>query len=269
MAPLYLSLPEPWLERPVRVLLIGAGGTGSHLVGALMALDHALRALDHPGGLHVTVYDPDRVTAANLGRQAFWPADVGQNKAVTLVQRANLALGLDWVAAPRAFRVDAHVLRTYDLLLTAVDRARVRAAIGRLAHVRTYGGDPPIFWLDAGNAEQEAQLVLGCWQAGKDVPWIPNVFDLYPELADLDDRHSHAPSCSAAESLARQWLPINRLVADLAQSLLWMLFRQGRLDLHGALVDLATLSVRPLRADPQVWAGFGWPRTRRSAARTR
>ena len=128
----YLQIPEPWLERPVRVLLIGAGGTGSHLVGALMALDHALRALDHPGGLHMTVYDPDRVTAANLGRQAFWPADVGQNKAVTLVQRANLALGLDWVAAPRAFRVDANVLRTYDLLLTAVDRARVRAEIERL-----------------------------------------------------------------------------------------------------------------------------------------
>lgn len=264
-----LYLPEPWLERPVRVLLIGAGGTGSHLFGALMALDHALRALDHPGGLHVTLYDPDRVTAANLGRQAFWPADVGQHKAATLVQRANLALGLDWVAVPHAFRVTADALRTYDLILTAVDRARVRAAIGRLAHSRTYGGDPPIFWLDAGNSEHEAQLVLGCWQAGKNVPWIPNVFDLYPELADLDDRAHRAPSCSAAESLARQWLPINRLVADLAQTLLWMLFRQGRLDVHGALVDLATLRVSPLRADPQVWAGFGWPRARRPAAGTR
>ena len=36
-----LHLPEAWLERPVRTVLIGAGGTGSHLVGALMALDHA------------------------------------------------------------------------------------------------------------------------------------------------------------------------------------------------------------------------------------
>ena len=99
----HLQLPEPWLERPVRVLLIGAGGTGSHLFGALMALDHALRALGHPGRLHVTVYDPDRVTAANLGRQAFWPADVGQNKAVTLVQRANLTLGLDWVGCRTPF----------------------------------------------------------------------------------------------------------------------------------------------------------------------
>lgn len=71
-----LHLPEAWLERPVRTVLIGAGGTGSHLVGALMALDHALRALGHPGGLQVTVYDPDRVSSANLGRQAFWPVDL-------------------------------------------------------------------------------------------------------------------------------------------------------------------------------------------------
>ncbi len=265
----YLQIPEAWLERPVRVLLIGAGGTGSHLFGALMTLDHALRALGHPGGLHLTVYDPDRVTAANIGRQAFWPADVGQNKAVTLVQRANLALGLDWVAVPRAFSPATGALADFDLILTAVDRAAVRAAIGRLAHIRTYGGDPPIWWLDAGNAEHEAQIVFGCWRAARNATWIPNVFDLYPELATLDDRRQRAPSCSAAEALARQWLPINRLVADLAQTLLWRLFRQGRLDVCGALIDLATLSVRPLRADPQVWAGFGWPRARRPAAGTR
>jgi PRTRC genetic system ThiF family protein len=254
----HLQLPELWLERPVRVLLIGAGGTGSHLFGALMALDHALRALGHPGGLHVTVYDPDRVTAANLGRQAFWPADVGQNKAVTLVQRANLAMGLDWVAVPRRFQVGRGALTEYDLIATAMDRARVRAEIGRLAYPSSRYRDPPILWLDTGNSAHEAQIVLGCWRAGKETTWIPNVFQLYPELATLDDGAQRAPSCSAAASLARQWLPINRIVADLAQNLLWMLFRQGRLDLHGALVDLATLRVSPLRADPRVWAGFGW-----------
>ena len=45
--PTALSLPELWMQRPVRTVLIGAGGTGSHLFGALLALDHALRALAH------------------------------------------------------------------------------------------------------------------------------------------------------------------------------------------------------------------------------
>ncbi|HRZ08150.1 MAG TPA: PRTRC system ThiF family protein [Candidatus Competibacteraceae bacterium] len=253
-----LWLPESWLERPVRVLLIGAGGTGSHLFGALMALDHSLRALDHPGGLHLTVYDPDRVTTVNVGRQAFWPADVGQNKAVTLVQRAHLAMGLDWRAKPRAFQPRREELARYDLIVTAVDRARTRAEIGRRAYRSSLDHDPPILWLDTGNSVHEAQIILGDWRTARSATWIPNVFQLYPERADLDDQAQRAPSCSAAESLARQWLPIHRIVADVAQNLLWMLFRQGRLDLHGAVIHLATLSVRPLRADPQVWASFGW-----------
>lgn len=253
-----LQIPETWLHRPVRVWLIGAGGTGSHLLGTLAALDHALRALGHPGGLHVTVFDPDRVRAANIARQAFWPGEIGQNKAETLVQRVNLALGLDWIAVPRRFDRRQIAEGACDLLITAVDRASVRADLGRQTRVFSHPIAYPIGWLDTGNDEREAQIVLGHWRAGADVDWVPNVFQLYPELATLDDAH-RAPSCSAAESLTRQALPINRLVADTALALLWRLFREGQLDTHGAFIDLATLSVRPLRADPQVWASFGWP----------
>lgn len=126
-----LQSPEAWLLRPVRVALIGAGGTGCHLFGALATLDHSLRTLDHPGGLHVTVFDPDRVSTANLGRQAFWPAEVGQNKALALVRRFNLGLGLDWVAVPQRFSRRPVDGSRFDLLITVVGQARVRAALGR------------------------------------------------------------------------------------------------------------------------------------------
>ncbi|MBK8185667.1 MAG: PRTRC system ThiF family protein [Candidatus Competibacteraceae bacterium] len=253
-----LQIPESWLHRPVRVWLIGAGGTGSHLFGALAALDHALRALGHPGGLHVTVFDPDRVREANIGRQAFWPGEIGQNKAETLIQRINLTLGLDWVAVPHRFALRRIADSACDLLITAVDRASVRADLGRRTQALSRAITNPIGWLDAGNDEHEAQVVLGHWRARTGAGWVPNVFQLYPELATFNEAH-RAPSCSAADSLARQALPINRIVADIALTLLWRLFREGRLDTHGAFVDLATLSVRPLRADPQIWASFGWP----------
>lgn len=145
-----------------------------------------------------------------------------------------------------------------DLIVTAVDRARVRAGIGRLAHTLHSPACSPVLWLDTGNGAFDGQVVLGHWRARRADDWIPNVFQLYPELAGLDDQAQRAPSCSAAESLARQWLPMNRIVAGIAQNLLWMLFRQGRLDIHGAVINLASLSVHPLRADPQAWASFGW-----------
>ena len=191
--PTALSLPEVWMQRPVRTLLIGAGGTGSHLFGALLALDHALRALEHPGGLQVTVYDPDRVTAHNIGRQAFWSQDVGQNKAETLVQRANLIMGLDWRAVPQRFPIQHAELAAYDLIVTAVDQASVRARIGRAAFSGVAAGRSSILWLDTGNSATEAQVIFGHWRHPDRAAWIPNVFQLYPELAIRDDRAQRQP----------------------------------------------------------------------------
>ena len=55
---------------PVTVFVIGAGGTGSQVATGLARISVALQALGHPG-LHVTVFDPDTVTEANIG--AFNP----------------------------------------------------------------------------------------------------------------------------------------------------------------------------------------------------
>ena len=51
-------------NRPVRVLVVGAGGTGSAVVMGLPYLDQAMRAWGHRGGLDVSVMDADVVTEA-------------------------------------------------------------------------------------------------------------------------------------------------------------------------------------------------------------
>ena len=66
-------------QRPVTVNLIGAGGTGSQVLTCLARLDVALRGLGHPG-LFVTLYDPDIVTEANIGRQLFSPSDLDRTR---------------------------------------------------------------------------------------------------------------------------------------------------------------------------------------------
>ena len=78
------------LERQVRVLVVGCGGTGSAVIAGLPYLHQSLVAHGHPGGLHVTVLDGDIISPSNCVRQPFARSEIGLNKAIVLVNRLNL-----------------------------------------------------------------------------------------------------------------------------------------------------------------------------------
>lgn len=82
---------------PVTVNLLGAGGTGGQVLTALARMNHALNALGH-AGLFVRLFDSDTVDAANLGRQLFTTAELGQYKSVALMNRINRFFGTNWKA---------------------------------------------------------------------------------------------------------------------------------------------------------------------------
>src|SRR6266567_3896056 len=83
-------LHEELLQREVRVLVVGCGGTGSAVLGGLPYLHLSMLAQGHPYGLSVTVMDGDNVSPANSVRQPFSRAEIGLNKAIVLVNRINL-----------------------------------------------------------------------------------------------------------------------------------------------------------------------------------
>ena len=120
-------------QHPVTVNVIGAGGTGSQVLTCLARLDTALRGLGHPG-LLVTVYDPDTVTEANIGRQLFSPSDTGLNKAQCLVTRVNNFFGNGWRAVPDIYPAilkDARRDNLAHLTITCpVEHAESRAGFG-------------------------------------------------------------------------------------------------------------------------------------------
>jgi PRTRC genetic system ThiF family protein len=87
-------------RRRMSVFLLGAGGNGSKLLVGLKNLHLALGALGY-AGLQVVLADGDTVSQSNLVRQAFFPSDVGQNKAVVIINRLNLSYGLSWQAYPQ------------------------------------------------------------------------------------------------------------------------------------------------------------------------
>ena len=261
-----LLLPADWMQRRVRIALIGAGGTGSQVADMLASMDTTLRRLGNPG-LDVTIYDGDTVSASNVGRSRFCAPDVGLPKSNVLVHRLNLFYGVGYSAVPRHFeKRDLGHLR-YDLIVTCTDKAAFRVNLSR------WGRDAKhTLWLDTGNRAVDGQCVLG--HLGQGIAGrIPNVVDLYrAELtgtagasADQDQ-----PSCSTAEAVARQEWSVNRVSAMVASDLLWTLFRQGRLSHHGAHFRVSPMQVTPLPIDPATWAFFGYaperPRKTRKAA---
>ena len=255
-------LPSKLATQAINVVLVGAGGTGSRMLENLMNLHRALIALGHPHGLQVTVIDDDRVSTANVGRQAFYASDVGSYKAMTLVNRANMALGglAQWNAVVGRVTTESNFGETH-MVIGAVDNRSARLAILRALERCTFGD--PVYWLDLGNTRATGQVVLGQVSGNRrktDDKWrLPHVGEMFPELIDsVRDRiEDDTPSCSLAEALEKQSLFINPAVSLFASNLMWQLFTMGEIEHHGAYVNLDSMSVMPMAIDHEVWERFG------------
>ncbi|MCK4118358.1 PRTRC system ThiF family protein [Ralstonia nicotianae] len=244
-------IPRVMTERAWRVCVVGAGGTGSAILPSLARLHHAMVELGHPGGIDCIVYDDDTVSETNVGRQGFYPNDVGQYKAPLIVNRLNLLMGTNWEAA--VARIGGNDRFVCDLVIGCVDTRGARRAILR-AMQRGPGG----YYLDCGNETDRGQVILGQVR-GIAAKRLPHVGDLFPELIDpKGDKADTAPSCSMAEALRKQSLVINQAIAVQAFNLLWTLFRTGTLRYSGVFVNLLAGRTNPLPVDPEAWARFGY-----------
>lgn len=259
------------LVRPreaIEIHLVGCGGSGSLMLLRLARIDCALRALGHRG-LHVTAYDPDAVSEANVGRQAFYPADVGCNKAHVLVFRLNACLGTTYAA--RGERFNATLRPRYGVaavVVSCVDTAAARREIGAQLRQQCDGG--VLLWLDLGNDAHTGQVVLGQVASAHDRDWryrLPTVLELFPHLNDATRVEDEEPSCSLAEALERQDLLVNELVVAAAANLLWQAFRQGELQHSAVFVNGRSHQTTALPIDSKTWRRFGH-RMGRCAPRT-
>ncbi|MDN0082345.1 PRTRC system ThiF family protein [Crenobacter sp. SG2305] len=245
------------LSKTVKVILVGAGGTGSQVLTGLARLDRALRALEHPG-LDVVVFDDDTVSDANVGRQLFYPCDVGHSKAEVLVTRVNAAFGIGFKAFHARFDKNTAPLRQHGescIVIGAVDTRKSRQEI--LAFTQRHYVD---YWLDIGNRAGDGQIVLGQPLREGEKNWhmrLPLVTELFPSVLEEDQPEDDLPSCSLAEALERQSLFINQAMATHALQLLWQMFRTGVIDHSAIFVNLDTGRVNPLPIDREAWLRFG------------
>src|SRR6185312_4862141 len=243
-------------RRPLRILVVGAGGTGSAIVMGLSYLHQAMRAWGHTYGLEVTLMDGDTVSETNCVRQPFSWSDMGQNKATVLINRINLFWGTNWYSQPVSF--DEATLRSNhdrnpDLLIGCVD---TRAARGVIERSVTRKSSYVSYWLDLGNNASSGQFVLGQPLNGRNrrkAERLRTVSELYPEISDTAAGEDPLPSCSAVEALERQEPFINQTIAASALAMLARLFRYGRLCHHGGFFNAGTGQMTCLPVDPELW----------------
>lgn len=235
-------IPAKLLQNQVSIALVGCGGNGSQMLTGLARLNHAMKALGHPG-LNVCAFDPDTVSEANMGRQLFGEFDVGASKAHTLVSRINAFFGLDWESY--FGRYDHNKLRA-DIIIVCVDSARARYQISQ-----TFAHNCPVYLMDLGNRAADGQVLFGELRATSHRPansaHLPSPYKMLPELVDPTAIEDDTPSCGLAEALERQELFVNQSIVTPALHILWELFRHGQLTWHGAFINLRTGSMRAMQ----------------------
>ena len=222
---------------PVSIILIGTGGTGSHMLTQLARIHLSLQGLGHPG-LFVTAYDDDVIEPHNVGRQMFSPAQQGQNKAVELITTINRYYGTNWEGIAEKWNGFQA-----NIIITCTDTIKSRKQVYELwknpdtekvdrayREMRT-----PYYWMDIGNSQYTGQVVMSAKEKA-----LKNVFDLHPELLKQKDKKSE-PTCSMAESLKFQDLFINSILAQYAAHLLWGLWNNLGTDYQGLYLNLKTL----------------------------
>lgn len=236
---------------PVSISVIGAGGTGSNVLACLVPLHLSLQALGHPG-IFVYAYDPETVTATNVARQLFYHQDIGIPKANCIIDRINRSYGLDWLAIPEKYGKGKE--HTANITISCVDSVSARKEIGKLINEPVSSelrdNTKPYYWLDIGNGKDFGQIILGtifsCEHISKKYKSEQMLNDVVEQFPKMKDNKNNEPSCSLVESIAKQGLYTNKLMATYACDMLWKLFRQGRINYRGIYLNFDTLQTNPI-----------------------
>ena len=226
----------------------------------------ALQVLGHPG-LHVTVFDPDIITEANIGRQLFSETELGQCKATAAVTRVNRFFGTTWTAENCRYPVRKTQengddrTRPANIIITCTDNTRSRLELWRFLkkyrEASVNNERAVYYWMDFGNAQTTGQVFIGTVRnkirqpASKEFMPVPgmNVITEEVNYSTIEEKDS-GPSCSLAEALERQDLYINSILAQVGCDILWKMFKEGRTLYRGAYINLDTPGLIQYRYRP-------------------
>ncbi len=258
MAYHYLCNQLAQSQHRIGIDLIGLGGTGSHMLTNLAILSNTLYKIGKQP-FFVRSFDPDIIEEHNCSRQAFSKSEIGLNKSDVLVNRCNRFFNTDWISYPCKYEEMTLPKKTgyplSNITVTCVDSIEARKSIYEILKKKISNLDlshfdysTPVYWLDIGNTKKQGQIILGTILQVKNLNIYENVyklpcfFDEFPDVKGDPDE----PSCSLAESLGKQDLFINKIMATYASNMLWQLFHEYRINYRGIYVNLETMMTKPI-----------------------
>ncbi|MGE6397363.1 PRTRC system ThiF family protein [Chryseobacterium scophthalmum] len=246
---------------PIRVNVIGAGGTGSKFMTALMEINHSLLQLDHPG-LDVHLWDDDIITASNIGRQRFADSERNLYKSQAIINRLNRWAGTSWKAETVKFERttdgkipdNARASMYISCTDTVASRIEMNKIMQKLNDDYEYHRDKARYWLDLGNTKFSGQGILSTIgkieqptsKKFKTFDRLPSIIEEYGTVMQTSEQEDNTPSCSLAESLLKQDLFINSTIAQLGASLLWNLLKTGMTENRGFFLNLQNFKSQPI-----------------------
>jgi len=147
----YAERTNLYYDRSIAV--VGCGGTGS------LVAEGICRLLIPQPEMKLLLVDHDTVEEHNLLRQAFYPGDVGRFKAEVLATRLSKLYGRTIGYSVQEFRErtyygDSSPLSRSRIIIGCVDNPMARAEIAASV-------EPTRWWIDAGNAENVGQVLIG------------------------------------------------------------------------------------------------------------
>lgn len=235
-------------DRPVKVVMLGAGGTGAYVAPHVYRLLHVL---DRP--TRFIICDGDIVEAKNLIRQNFVPADLGENKARVLAERYSTVMGLEteyvpnfieklpdlmeliepeyWKENPYSYRQTKDMV----ILLGCVDNNKTR----QLCH-QAFNQSENLIYIDSGNGEYTGQVVCGVRRNGRTV--LKSIGGVHPEMLKATDKFPSEVSCAEAAQEDPQSIAANIAAATAVVIMVYNILAHG--ENLARQTDFSTKTVR-------------------------
>lgn len=243
------------MTRSVKVVMLGAGGTGGHIAPHLYRL---LYALDRP--VRFIICDGDIVEQKNLVRQNFIPADLGENKAQVLAERYSTVFGMETeyvpeyvesaerlkeLVAPRILKANYYPYAVLDkelvILIGAVDNNRSRQICNQVFYE-----SEELIYIDSGNSEHTGQVVCGIRSGGRTL--YKPVGKLYPEVLSDTDKFPTELSCAEASVSAPQAMTANITAATAVVDMIYNILTLGESRVRQVTFATTSCNVRPTLA---------------------
>ena len=240
------------LDKPVKIIMLGAGGTGGHVAPHLYRLLHALDR-----EVNIVIADGDIVERKNLVRQNFVCSDLGRNKAQVLAERYAAAFGMqisyipnfieDEVRLAELVKPVTYQVRPYDyyncekgisILIGCVDNNKSR----RLCH-EVFNKSESLIYIDSGNGEYTGQVVCGIRHKGQ--TYYNPICDLYPDVLMDTDKFPTELSCAEAAVSAPQSITANIMAATAIVSYLYNILVLGSIEVGSVTFSTRTMNMKP------------------------